>query len=168
MTVIVLNVTVTVALPDTFVYPLCVEVAVIVAVVAPVPAGVKVTAVPELTLEVALNVPAVEGLTERFTVFANAPVPMTVGVQFVVCRSVMDDGLQTIDTLVTVIGTVVTVTVTLPDLVESCVEVAVHVAVPTAVGVSTPEEVIVPPVAVQVTPELYAPAPTTVAVQVAV
>jgi hypothetical protein len=51
---------------------------------APVKAGVKVTAVPELTPVVALNVPAVVGVTERFAVFVNAPVPATVGVQLVV------------------------------------------------------------------------------------
>jgi hypothetical protein len=41
-----------------------------------------------------------------------------------------------------------------PDLVVSCVDVAVTVAVPAAEGVNTPAEVIVPPVADQVTPEL--------------
>lgn len=61
-----------------------VEVAVIVTVAAPVPAGVKITAVPELMPDVALSVPASSGLTERFTVFVNAPVPVTVGVQSVV------------------------------------------------------------------------------------
>jgi len=61
-----------------------VDVAVIVAVAAPVPAGVKITAVPELMPNVALSVPASSGLTERFTVFVNAPVPVTVGVQSVV------------------------------------------------------------------------------------
>ena len=55
-----------------------------VAVAAPVPAGVKVTAVPELTPEVELSVPANDGLTKRFTVLVNAPVPVTVGVQLVV------------------------------------------------------------------------------------
>ena len=65
-------------------------------------------------------------------------------------------------------GAAVTVTLALADFVESCVEVAVQVAVPTPLGVSTPEEVIVPFVAVQVTFELYAPVPATVAMQVAV
>jgi hypothetical protein len=50
----------------------------------------------------------------------------------------------------------------------SCVEVAVIVAVPAAVGVNIPKDVIVPPVAAQVTAELYAPVPCTVAVQVEV
>ena len=40
------------------------------------------------------------------------------------------------------------------------------VAVPAPVGVKTPEGVIVPPVAVQVTAELNAPVPSTVAAQV--
>jgi hypothetical protein len=48
----------------------------------------------------------------------------------------------------------VTVTLALPDLVVSSVEVAVMVAVPVAVGVNTPADVMVPPVAVQLTPEL--------------
>jgi hypothetical protein len=39
-------------------------------------------------------------------------------------------------------------------LLESSVEVAVTVAVPTPEGVKTPDEVIVPPVAVHVTAEL--------------
>lgn len=59
----------------------CVEVAVIVAVSAPEFGGVKTTPVPEVTPVDALNDPAVVGPTERFTVFANAPVPVTVGVQ---------------------------------------------------------------------------------------
>jgi hypothetical protein len=66
----------------------------IVGVAAPVNAGVKVTAVPELTPEVALSVPADAGDTERFTVFVNAPVPATVGVHAVVWTSEKDDGVQ--------------------------------------------------------------------------
>jgi hypothetical protein len=54
----------------------------------------------------------------------------------------------------------------LPDFVLSCVDVAVIVAVPVAVGVNTPEDVIVPSVALQVTAELYDPVPCTLAVQV--
>ena len=52
------------------------------------------TAVPELTPEVALSVPADAGDTERFTVFVNAPVPATVGVHAVVWTSEKDDGVQ--------------------------------------------------------------------------
>lgn len=52
-----------------------VDVAVIVAVSA-VPGGVNVTAVPEATLLVALNVPPPEdGLIVRLTVLVNEPVP---------------------------------------------------------------------------------------------
>ncbi len=40
------------------------------------------------------------------------------------------------------------------------------VAAPAPVGVNTPAEVIVPSVATHETPELYAPVPCTVAVQV--
>jgi hypothetical protein len=52
-----------------------------------------------------------------------------------------------------------------PDFVESCDEVAVITAVPKFDGVNTPEDVIVPSVAPQVTVELYDPVPCTVAVQ---
>jgi len=52
-----------------------------------------------------------------------------------------------------------------PDFVMFCVDVAVIVAVPVAVGVNTPEGVIVPSVAPQVTAELNDPVPCTVAVQ---
>jgi hypothetical protein len=67
-----------------------------------------------------------------------------------------------------ILDSAVTVTTALPDLEVSCVEVAVIVAVPAAVGVNIPKDVIVPPVAAQVTAELYAPVPCTVAVQVEV
>lgn len=58
-----------------------VEVAVTVTELAPVLAGVKVTAVPDLTPAVEVNVPPFAGLMERFTVFVKAPVPDTVDVQ---------------------------------------------------------------------------------------
>jgi hypothetical protein len=58
-----------------------------------------------------------------------------------------------------------TATDVVPDFVVSCVEVAVITAVPVDVGVNTPEDVIVPSVAPQVTAELYDPVPCTVAVQ---
>ena len=67
-----------------------------------------------------------------------------------------------------IVGGTFTVTVALPDFVESCVDVAVIIALPVPVGVKTPAEVIVPPVAVQFTPELYAPVPVTVDVHVEV
>jgi hypothetical protein len=53
-----------------------------------------------------------------------------------------------------------------PDFVVSCDDVAVTVAVPVAVGVNTPEELILPFVAAHVTAELYAPVPWTVDVHV--
>jgi hypothetical protein len=52
-----------------------------------------------------------------------------------------------------------------PDFVESCDDVAVITAVPKFDGVNTPEDVMVPSVAPQVTDELYDPVPCTVAVQ---
>jgi hypothetical protein len=73
--------TVTVIGADPNLVESCAEVAVMVAVSAPVLGGVKTTPVPEVTPVVALSVPAVVGLTVRFTVFANVPVPVTVGVQ---------------------------------------------------------------------------------------
>ena len=81
-----------------------------------------------------------------------------------VCVVRMEAGEQTTDTEV-IVAVVVTVTVPAPNFVAFCVEVAVMVAVPAPVGVKTPEDVIVPPVAVQVTAELNAPVPSTVAVQ---
>ena len=58
-----------------------------------------------------------------------------------------------------------TATDAVPDFVLSCVEVAVITAVPTPAGVNTPDELIVPPDAAQVTAELYGPVPCTVAMQ---
>ena len=67
-----------------------------------------------------------------------------------ICAVVIDAGEQVTDTDVIVQGGA-TVTVVLPDAAGSCTEIAMIVAVPTTVGVNTPEEVIVPPVAVQFT-----------------
>ena len=61
-----------------------VEVAVMIAVPAPVVAGVMVTADPEVTLVELLRLPPAVGLIERFTVLVNAPVPVTVGVHVAV------------------------------------------------------------------------------------
>jgi len=58
-----------------------------------------------------------------------------------------------------------TATDAVPDFEVSCVEVAVMVAVPVPAGVKTPEVVIAPSDAAQVTAELYEPVPCTVAVQ---
>jgi hypothetical protein len=46
--------------------------------------GANVTPVPEATPVVAPRVPPPDGLMERSTVFANEPVPVTVGVQVAV------------------------------------------------------------------------------------
>ena len=86
-----------------------VEVAVIVAVSAPVLAGLKVMPVPEATPVVELKVPSAIGLTAMFTVFANAPVPETVGVQIAVCVVEIDVGAHTSVTPVIVGDTAVTV-----------------------------------------------------------
>ena len=51
----------------------------------------------------------------------------------------------------------------MPDFVLSSVDVAVTITVPAIVGVNTPEDVIVPSDAAQVTAELYEPVPCTVA-----
>ena len=66
--------------------------------------------------------------------------------------------LGEVETLTEVIvgGCAVTVIVADPEtfVYPACVELAVQVAVPTPLGVNTPLEVIVPPVAAQVTLEL--------------
>jgi hypothetical protein len=99
-------------------------------------------------------------------------VPVTFAAQVAVCAVVMDAGVARTATLVTAIvgGGAVTVTVAEPVMSAkpACAELAVQVAVPGPDGVSTPAEVIVPPVAVQLTAELYPPLPVTAAVQVAV
>jgi hypothetical protein len=97
-----------------------VDVAVMVTEFAPVFAGVKMTGVPELTAVASLSVPAAAGLMEKFTVFANAPVPVTVGVQDAVCVSAMVDGLQVRETAVMVgAAGAVRVIFAVPSFVES-------------------------------------------------
>jgi hypothetical protein len=128
-------------------------VAVIVGVAAPANAGVNVIAVPELTPVVALRVPADAGLTERFTVFVNAPVPVTVGMQLVVSTSEMDDGVHwkvtpvivgacTVGGLIVIVA--VPVTLVYPETVDAAIIVAVVVAVIVEEEVNTPPVVIVP------------------------
>ena len=98
---------------------------------APVFAGVKVTAVPDLTLIDALSVPAADGLIVRLTVLVKAPVPVTVGAQEDVCVSVMDDGLQARETAVIVGATgAVIVIFADPCFVVSWVEVALTLSEP--------------------------------------
>jgi hypothetical protein len=99
-----------------------------------------------------------------------APVPVTVAAHVDVCAVVMEEGVATTEILVTVAvgGAAVTTMFAAPDIFvnPAWAEWAVHVPVPAPDGVNTPPEVIVPPVAVQVTAELYAPVPTTVATHV--
>ena len=92
------------------------EVAVIVTVSGGVPAGVKVIPVPELTPVVALSVPSADGDMDKLTVFVNAPVPVTVGVQMEVCAEVMDEGAHTTETPVIAGGAAVTVMFADPDI----------------------------------------------------
>jgi len=110
-----------------------VEVAVMVTESAPVFAGVKVTAVPDLTPVVALNVPDAVGLRDRFTVFVKAPVPVTVGVQDAVWMSVMEDGLQLSERPVIVgfAGAVMAIDA-VPSFVVSCTDVALTLSEPDA------------------------------------
>jgi hypothetical protein len=65
-------------------------------------------------------------------------------------------------------GAAFTVIVAEPDtpVYPAWAELAIHFAFPTPDGVNTPADVIVPPVAVQVTAELKAPVPKTVAAHV--
>ncbi len=81
--------------------------------------------------------------------------PVTVAAQVDVCAVVIEEGAAVTVIPVTVGGTV-TVIVAVPEtfVYPACAELAVHVAVPVPAGVNTPAEVIVPPVAVQVTAEL--------------
>ncbi len=110
-----------------------VDVAVTVTEFAPVLAGVKVTAVPELTADASLSVPAAAGLMERFTVLVKAPVPVTVGVQDAVWVSVIVDGLQVRETAVMVgaAGAVMAI-FAVPSFVGSSVEVALMLSEPDA------------------------------------
>jgi hypothetical protein len=89
---------------------------------------------------------------------------LTIAEQAAVWVVRMAAGVQATEIEVIATGTA-TATVAEPDLVTSCVEIAVMVAAPAVVGVKTPVAVIVPPVADQVTPELYAPVPWTFAEQ---
>ena len=63
--------------------------------------------------------------------------PVTVATQVAVCAVVMEEGVATTVTLVTVGAAiaVVTVMIAVPSLVSSCVEVAVMVSDPEAGGV---------------------------------
>jgi hypothetical protein len=129
--------TVMFAEPLTDVYPVCVELAVQLAV--PPPEGVKTPS--------DVTVPPV---ADQVTSVVNAPVPVTVAAQVEVWSVVMFPGAAITETPVTV-GATATATDVEPALVESWVEVAVIIAVPTPDGVKTPAPVIAPPVAAQLT-----------------
>jgi hypothetical protein len=101
---------------------------------------------------------------DQVTAELYAPVPWTLAAHAEVWVVRMDAGVQATETEVIAVGTA-TATAAEPDLVASCVEVAVMVAAPAVVGVKTPAAVILPPIADQVTPELYAPVPWTFAEQ---
>jgi len=98
------------------------------------------------------------------------PVPDTVAAHCEICPVLIDDGVAVTETEVMVNGTLLTLMEAEPVMFVKpvCVECATHVAVPLPEGVKTPPEVMVPPVAVQVTPVLNAPVPLTVAEQVEV
>ena len=83
----------------------------------------------------------------------KAPVPCTEAVHWLVWPVVCTvAGLQVAVTLVMVGGAGVTVTLAVPDFVLSCTEVAVTVTFPAVAGaVRSPDELIVPALADQVT-----------------
>jgi hypothetical protein len=83
----------------------------------------------------------------------KTPVPNTVAAQVEVCAVVMDEGVAATVMDVMVKATVVTVMLAVPDMLvkPDCAEWAVQVPVPAPVGVKTPPDVMVPPVAVHVT-----------------
>lgn len=125
----------------------------------PVPEGVNTpdcVMVPPVALQV--------------TAELNAPVPFTFAVHCAVCPVLIEEGLAVTVIPVTVGGALVTAMDADPEILvnPACVDVAVQVPVPVPDGVNTPDCVIVPPVAVQVTLLLYAPVPATVATHCAV
>lgn len=127
----------------------CTEVAVIVALA--VPAGVNT---PAAVIDPLVAV--------QVTALLKFPAPETVAVQAVVWFGRIEVGLQT--TLTDeIVEESFTETRAVPELLVSCVAVAVMVAVPAPDGVNNPAGVIVPFVADQVTEELNAPVPETVA-----
>jgi hypothetical protein len=106
----------------------------------------------------------------QVTALLYDPVPDTFAEHCDVCPLVIDVGEAVTAIEVTVAGT--SVTLMDPDPVmfvkPACVDVALQVPVPVPEGVNTPAGVMVPPVAVQVTPVPNAPVPFTVATQVEV
>lgn len=125
----------------------------------PVPEGVKTPA--------CVMVPPV---AVQLTAELKAPVPLTLAVHCADWLELIEDGAAVTVIPVTVGGTLVTAMGADPEILvnPACVDVAVQVPVPTPDGVNTPDWVMVPPVAVQVTPLPYAPVPATVATHCAV
>ena len=82
--------------------------------------------------------------------------PVTVATQVAVCAVVIEEGVATTVTLVTVGGGAVTVIGAEPETLvyPAWAELAMQLPDPVPDGVKTPPAVIVPPVAVQVTAEL--------------
>ena len=144
-------VTVIGAEPETLVNPVWAELAVQLAL--PTPEGVKTPAV--------VIVPPV---AVQVTAELYAPIPLTVALHCEVCPVVMLEGLAVTDTPVTVMAAVTVIGAEPKTLVNPVwAEFAVQLALPAPDGVKSPAVVIVPPVAVQVTAELYVPVPFTVA-----
>ena len=104
----------------------------------------------------------------QVTLLLKAPVPLTAARQVAVCEVVIDDGFAVTAIPVTVpeVGAADMLIEAVADLVLSCVDVAVQVPVPTLVGVNTPPDVIVPPVALHTTALLLELVPMTFAEQV--
>ena len=82
--------------------------------------------------------------------------PVTVATQVAVCAVVMEEGVATTLILVTVGGGAVIVIGAEPEtfVYPAWAELAMQLPVPVPEGVKIPPEVMVPPVAVQVTAEL--------------
>lgn len=87
------------------------------------------------------------------TFWVKAPVPLTFATHVVFCEVLIEDGFAVTVMPVTVTGVEVEdMTIgAAADFVLSCVDVAMHVPVPTPEGENTPDWVMVPPVAVQLT-----------------
>ena len=92
-------------------------------------------------------------VADQVTLLLKEPVPLTVATQVEVLSEVMEEGLATTETPVTVGAGAVTLMAADPaTFVEpDCVDVAIQVPVPAPDGVNTPPDVMVPPVAVHVT-----------------
>ena len=126
---------------------------------APAPDGVKTPAcvmVPPVAVHV--------------TPVLKAPVPATFAEHVEVCAVVIADGFAATIIPVTVAGALVMVIAAAPEMFvkPDCVEFAMQLPAPVPDGVKTPACVMVPPVAVHVTPVPNAPVPATVATQVEV